>query len=1069
MSASPADIATLWWNALNLYERLSVPPSHETPVSQQDDERGSRMIAQWREQFPSEAYFETFLTSLDLTEEQLKYLFIESPDALRDRLQSALTWVDDLHSIYAHIDQSPAQTFFWSEKGEFFQTLEPLIRYDWDRLQHTIQSLSDRYPEPRPFNPKTISDLILESVMPYFNIFLGRVYALEINIMRLRNTLEGSTPEERYHYFIDYYKNPAHLLALFERYPVLARQIIIHLKQQVDVAIEWLTRLCMDWPDIERELKIEDHPGAIVSVKATGDMHNSGRSVTILRFETGFQLVYKPRSITVEHQFQQLLHWLNDHDPKYDFYTLRLIARENYGWVEFIETIPCSSEDEVKRFYWRQGAYTALLYVLAAADFHAENLIAMGEHPVLIDLEAMFHPQFDQMETTTLAVKALNSSVMGIGLLPLRMIDAQSKGSVDISGMGAQNGQAWIHPSAQLINRKSDQIRLVREIMTIPDTNNRPHLNAQTINVLDYASSIESGFEDIYRLLLKHADDLLAPDGPITKFADVKVRAILRATRVYAILLTESFHPDLLRSALSRDRIFSRLWVTVPIQPYLEHLIPYERRALSQGDIPVFYTYPSSRDLWDGAGNCLPDLLPKSGLDEVQKRIKNLSMKDLHRQKWFVRASLVTLASEFHTLHEPWIPGLVGNIPVTRESLIAVASKIAAHLESLAYTDDTGATWLSLYFPDEKTALLQPLGLDLYSGLSGAALFLLYLHKTTGDEGCKRLLLKIIHTLDSLLDTPLDGVGIGAFTGIGGVIYTYTHLGVVLGESAYLDKASLYTRLIPELIYSDNKLDLINGCSGAILTLAVLYRAQPAPHILEAIEECANHLVKKAHRTPQGVGWVIPEFSSMPLAGLSHGTSGFAMALLQAATLTGKSLYRDMALDALSYERSVYSDRFGNWLDLREFGEPPNPDEAPLAAWCHGAPGIGLARLWMWDYFNVDEQRQMRQEVDAAIRTTVQTPFPTANHSLCHGALGNLEFLFAANRFFDDLPLDDTVEQLISVILDSMDKNGWMCGVPGGIETVGFMVGLSGIGYELVRLAYPDAVPSILLLEDPIA
>ena len=45
--------------------------------------------------------------------------------------------------------------------------------------------------------------------------------------MRLRNELEGSTPEERYNYFIDYYKNPAHLLTFFERYPVLARQIII--------------------------------------------------------------------------------------------------------------------------------------------------------------------------------------------------------------------------------------------------------------------------------------------------------------------------------------------------------------------------------------------------------------------------------------------------------------------------------------------------------------------------------------------------------------------------------------------------------------------------------------------------------------------------------------------------------------------------------------------------------------------------------------------------------------------------------------------------------------------------
>ena len=39
------------------------------------------------------------------------------------------------------------------------------------------------------------------------------------------------------------------------------------------------------------------------------------------------------------------------------------------------------------RFYRRQGALLALLYALEATDFHAENLIASGEFPVLIDLE----------------------------------------------------------------------------------------------------------------------------------------------------------------------------------------------------------------------------------------------------------------------------------------------------------------------------------------------------------------------------------------------------------------------------------------------------------------------------------------------------------------------------------------------------------------------------------------------------------------------------------------------------------------------------------------------------------
>ena len=43
----------------------------------------------------------------------------------------------------------------------------------------------------------------------------------------------------------------------------------------------------------------------------------------------------------------------------------------------------CTAPEEIQRFYERQGGYLALLYVLQATDFHFENLIAAGEHPVL--------------------------------------------------------------------------------------------------------------------------------------------------------------------------------------------------------------------------------------------------------------------------------------------------------------------------------------------------------------------------------------------------------------------------------------------------------------------------------------------------------------------------------------------------------------------------------------------------------------------------------------------------------------------------------------------------------------
>jgi lantibiotic modifying enzyme len=51
--------------------------------------------------------------------------------------------------------------------------------------------------------------------------------------------------------------------------------------------------------------------------------------------------------------------------------------------------------------------------------------------------------------------------------------------------------------------------------------------------------------------------------------------------------------------------------------------------------------------------------------------------------------------------------------------------------------------------------------------------------------------------------------------------------------------------------------------------------------------------------------------------------------------------------------------------------------------------------------------------------------------------------------------------------LDAIDAAGWLCGVPLGVETPGLMLGLAGIGYQLLRLANPQAIPAVLLLDPP--
>src|SRR5262249_9701462 len=160
--------------------------------------------------------------------------------------------------------------------------------------------------------------------------------------------------------------------------------------------------------------------------------------------------------------------------------------------------------------------------------------------------------------------------------------------------------------------------------------------------------------------------------------------------------------------------------------------------------------------------------------------------------------------------------------------------------------------------------------------------------------------------------------------------------------------------------------------------------------------QCGDRLLACARREPAGLGWVAMNMSDQPLTGFSHGAAGFASALLHLAGRSGESRFRTAALDALAYERSLFLAGAGNWRDLRRDVATDQPGwerSACTSAWCHGAPGIGLARLLSLPYL---DDASVRAEIATALETT-QTHGFGGNHSLCHGDLGNLELFLQAH------------------------------------------------------------------------
>src|SRR5262249_16457503 len=159
------------------------------------------------------------------------------------------------------------------------------------------------------------------------------------------------------------------------------------------------------------------------------------------------------------------------------------------------------------------------------------------------------------------------------------------------------------------------------------------------------------------------------------------------------------------------------------------------------------------------------------------------------------------------------------------------------------------------------------------------------------------------------------------------------------------------------------------GCIGSLLSL---YRCAPSAATLAVLTQCGDRLLARAQPAAHGIAWVTEVPAVKPLAGFGHGAAGIAWALGELAALTGAERFRTAAGAGIAYERSLFCPKARNWPDLRDraaLGLPEGNGRATfVTAWCHGAPGIGLARLRALQHL---DEGEARAEIEAALQTTL--------------------------------------------------------------------------------------------------
>jgi lantibiotic modifying enzyme len=182
------------------------------------------------------------------------------------------------------------------------------------------------------------------------------------------------------------------LSLLFQKFPVLANLWCLAIGQWHDHVVEVLDRVMNDGPALSRFFFNKSSTGTIINVQmGLSDRHNRGRSVTLIEFSKDRRIIYKPRPGKSESAWFALLAMMNRNGFHPKLQIARLLLRQGYYWMEHIEPASCKSAAAVYRFYERMGGLIAAAYLLKAVDCHCQNVIASGEHPVLVDIDALWH------------------------------------------------------------------------------------------------------------------------------------------------------------------------------------------------------------------------------------------------------------------------------------------------------------------------------------------------------------------------------------------------------------------------------------------------------------------------------------------------------------------------------------------------------------------------------------------------------------------------------------------------------------------------------------------------------
>lgn len=389
--------------------------------------------------------------------------------------------------------------------------------------------------------------------------------------------------------------------------------------------------------------------------------------------------------------------------------------------------------------------------------------------------------------------------------------------------------------------------------------------------------------------------------------------------------------------------------------------------------------------------------------------------------------------------------------------------------------DRTEVNWIGVTLignEDDCSWDIRPLGTYLYEGMSGLAIFFNALYTVDPQKEyliiCNAIEKELFTYTDEMCERNegIENESSGAFGGEASIMYTYEVLYKITNKEKYLDYAKKHYKILKKAITRDNSFDLVYGNAGAVITLINMYQLTGNKEYIASAEIAGDIIVNAQEKEGSIKGGWNGDGRTSPLAGFSHGASGIVLALAKLWQVTQKEEYLLSLLDGIKFENSLFVKEKGNWKDERVYaGEKASDGGSFTVAWCHGAAGILLSRSKVNVILNGRYSDLIENDIKVAVNTILKEGI-LGNNCLCHGNLGNTEILFEYLKDHSDKKIEKYYVDIRDIIAENVCNGVFDCdnAYLYGYKLQGFMTGLCGMGYSLLRDIKKD-LPCVIALE----